>query len=112
MEPTNFYFFVLPLAVLIVFLVSLVLYLGRKDESLYDRELKKLRMMLMAGTIDMKTFERMRNRLKEESIFAAELESLYVLLNDKIIDQNAYAQLRRLLEKAFRKRVDALADYK
>jgi hypothetical protein len=111
MEPTYFYFFVLPLAVLIVFLVALVLYLARKEESLYVRELKKLSKMLRSGTIDKKTFERMRNRLKEESIFTEELENLYVLVHDKTIDQNAYLRIRELLEKAFRQRVDALSDY-
>jgi hypothetical protein len=111
MEPTYFYFFVLPLAGLIVFLVALVLYLARKEESLYVRELKKLRKMLMSGKIDKKTFERMRNRLKEESIFTEELESLYALLHDKTINQNAYVRIRELLEKAFRQRVDAHSDY-
>jgi len=108
MEPTYFYFFVLPLGVLIVILVSMVLYLGGKEESLYDKEMKKLRMMLRSGTIDKETFERMRNRLKEELIFAEELESLHTLLHDKVIDQDTYVQLRELLEKAFRQRVKRL----
>jgi len=109
MEPTYFYFFVLPLGVLIVILVSLVLYLaGKKEESLYDKELKKLRVMLRSGTIDKETFERMRNRLKEELIFAEELERLYTLLADKKIDQDTYMQLRELLGKAFRQRVKGL----
>ena len=108
MEPTHFYFFVLPLGVLIVILVSMVLYLAEKEESLYDKESKKLRMMLRSGTIDKKTFERMRNRLKEEIIFAKEIESLHTLLHDKIIDQDTYTQLRKLLEKAFRQRVKRL----
>jgi len=108
MEPTHFYFLVLPLGVLIVILVSVVLYLARKEESLYDRELNKLRMMVRSGTIDKKTFERMRNRLKEEIIFAEELESLYTLLQDKKIDKDTYVHLRELLEKAFRQRVKGL----
>jgi len=108
MEPTHFYFFVLPLGVLIVILVSLVLYLAGKEESLYDKELKKLRVMLLSGTIDKKTFERMRNRLKEEIIFAEELERLYALLDDKKIDKDTCVQLRELLEKAFRQRVRGL----
>ena len=108
MEPTYFYFFVLPLGVLIVILVSLVLYLAGKEESLYDKELKKLRVMLRSGTIDNKTFERMRNRIKEEIIFAEELEGLNTLLHDKVIDQDTYVQLRELLEKAFRQRVKGI----
>jgi len=108
MEPAHFYFLVLPLGVLIVILVSLVLYLAGKEESLYDKELKKLRIMLRSGTIDKKTFERLRNRLKQEAIFAEELERLHTLLHDKIIDQDTYVQLRKLLEKAFRQRLKTL----
>jgi len=108
MEPTNFYFFVLPLGVLIVILVSLVLYLAEKEESLYDKELKKLRIMLRSGTIDKITFERMRNRLKQEITFAEELERLYTLLHDKKIDQDTYVQLRELVEKVFRQRLKRL----
>ncbi len=108
MEPTHFYFVVLPLAILVAILVSLVLYLGGKEESLYDKELKKLRMMLRSGTIDKKTFERMRNRVKQETIFAEELERLHTLLQDKKIDQDTYVQLRELLEKAFRERAKTL----
>ena len=108
MEPTDFYFFVLPLGILIVALVSLALYLARKEESLYDRESKRLRIMLRSGTINKKTFERMRIRIKEEIIFAEELESLYTLLHDKMINQDTYVKLRELLEKSFRQRVKSL----
>jgi hypothetical protein len=108
MEPTYFYFFVLPLGVLIVILVSVVLYLAGKEEGLYERELKKLRMMFRSGTIDNGTFERMRNRLREELLFAEELEGLHTLLRDEKIDQDTYVQLRELLEKAFRQRVKEL----
>jgi len=108
MEPNHFYFVVLPLGVLIVILVTLVLYLARKEESLYDRESKRLRIMLRSGTIDKKTFERMRNRTKEEITFAEELERLYTLLQKKKIDQDTYVQLMELLEKNFHQRVKEL----
>lgn len=108
MEPIQFYFIVFPLAVLIVLLVMLVLYIARKDESLYDRESKRLRTMLHSGTIDKQTFERMRSRVKEEIIFAEELERLYTLLQNKKIDQVAYAKLTEQLEKNFRQRVKEL----
>ncbi len=109
MEYTYFYSVALPLAVLIVILVSIVLFLARKEKSVYDRELKKLRMMLQAGTIDKKTFVHMGNVVREELIFAEELESLHALLREKIIDQDAYMEIRRLLEKGFRQRLDRLA---
>jgi hypothetical protein len=111
MEPHFFYFVVLPLGALIAILVSLVLYQARKEDGPQERELKKLEAMFRSGTIDQKTFERMRNRLKEEAIFAKELEDLYTLLHDKTIDQDAYVKLRELLEKSFRQRIDRLTGY-
>lgn len=111
MEPTFFYSVVLPLAVLIGILVAIVLYLTRKEKSVYERELKKLRPMLEAGTIDKKTFVRMGSVVREELVFAEELQSLHALLRDKIIDQDAYVQIRTLLEKGFRQRLEQLAIY-
>ena len=108
MEPNHFYFVVLPLGVLIVILVSVVLYLARKEESLYDRESKRLRIMLQSGMIDKTTFERMRNRAKEEIFFAKESERLYGLLQKKKIDQDAYILLTGLLEKKFHHRIKRL----
>lgn len=105
MEPINFYVIVLPLAVLIVILVSLVLYLARKEENRPNEELKRLRMQLRSGIIDEKTFERMINRRKQERIYFEELERLQTPLRDKNIDQNTYVRLRKLLEIAFTKRL-------
>ena len=108
MEPNHFYFIVLPLGILIVILVTVVLYLARKEESLYDRESKRLKIMLQSGAIDKETFERMRNRAKEEIIFAEESERLYTLLQKKKIDQDTYMQLMERLEKNFHQRVKEL----
>lgn len=108
MEPIYFNVIVLPLAVLIVILVSLVLYLAGKEEGKSDEELEKLRMQLRSGIIDKKTFERMRNRRKQEKIFGDELEKLQTLLRDKIIDDDTYVRLRKLLEMVFTKRLAEL----
>lgn len=108
MEPAYFNTIVLPLAALIIILVSLVLYLARKEENMSAEELEKLRTQLRSRTIDKKTFERMRNRLKQEKIFDDELEKLQTLLRDKIIDQDTYVRLRKLLEIAFTKRLAEL----
>ena len=108
MEPNHFYFIVLPLGILIIILATVVLYIARKEESLYDRESKRLRIMLQSGTIDKTTFERMRSRVKEEILFAEESERLYSLLQKKKIDQDTYVQLMGQLEKNFHQRVKEL----
>ena len=106
MEPSYFLFLILPLAALVVILVSLVLYLARKEESVYDKELKKLTALFWRGTMDKKTFVRMVNRLKQEKIFSGESERLQTLLQDKTIDQDTYVRLRKLLETTFKKRLE------
>lgn len=88
MIPTDFYFLVLPLGVLVFILASLVLYIARKEEK-KEKKLKKL----------MRTY--VRNRLKQEKIFTLELEKLEALLRDKSIDQDTYARLRQILDINF-----------
>ena len=106
MEPVDFYRFVLPLGVMIILLVSVVLYIAKREEP--DEELERLRRQLRSGMIDKKAFERMRNRLKLERIFAEELEKLKKMLQKKAIDQDHYARLRKLLEMSFTKRLEGL----
>jgi len=88
MEPTEFYFFVLPLGALIGILASLVLHVARKEEK-QEKKLKKL----------MRKY--VRNRQKQEKTFTEEQEKLQALLRDKSIDQNTYARLKDILEINF-----------
>ena len=95
MEPTDFYSFVLPLGVLLVILVSLVLYLARKEESLEKRWNRLTRAY-------------MSDRLKQEKIFAEELEKLQILLQEKSVDQDTYVRLKKLLERSLTRRLERL----
>ncbi len=95
MEPTYFYFFVLPLGVLIGVLVLVVLYLaGREDK--HKKEFGKL----------MRTY--LRSRLKQEKIFKEQLDRLEALLHDKSIDLDTYARLKKLLEMNLTRRLKRL----
>lgn len=105
MEPSYFLFLILPLAALVVILVSLVLYFARNEESVYDKELKKLTALFWSRKIDKKTFVRMVNRTKQEKIFNEESERLQTLLQDKTIDQDTYLRLRKVLETTFKERL-------
>jgi len=95
MEPTDFYSFVLPLGVLLVILVSLVLYLARKEESLEKRWNRLTRAYIS-------------DRLKQEKIFAEELEKLQILLQEKSVDQDTYVRLKKLLERSLTRRLERL----
>ena len=87
MEPSYFFFMILPLAVLVVFLVVLVIHYARKEEDDYENEVKKLRKMFFSGKLDKKTFVNQRGRLKNEKIFAVESKKLLALLSDEKIDE-------------------------
>ena len=108
MEPSYFFFLIVPLAILVVFLVALVLYTARKEEDEYENELKTLRQLLLSGKLDKKNFLRLRNRLKNEKHFNSESSKLLSLLSDEKIDQRTYVRLRQVLETSFRDRLDKL----
>ena len=95
MEPTYFYSFVLPLGVLIVILVSLVLYVTRKEEGLEKRWNRLTRAY-------------MRDMLEQEKSYAEELEKLQILLQEKSIDQDTYVRLKKILERSLTQRLERL----
>jgi len=108
MEPSYFFSLILPLAILVVFLVGLVLYNARKEEDDYEKEVKKLRQLLLSGKLDKNNFLNLRNRLKHEKVFTTESNKLLSLLSDKKIDEDTYVRLRQVLEASFRDRLDKL----
>jgi predicted type IV restriction endonuclease len=60
MEPQYFFYLILPLATLVVFLVALILYNSRKEEDEYEKDVKKLRQLLVSGKLYKKNFLNMR----------------------------------------------------
>ena len=91
MEPTDFYYFVLPLAGLIALLVLVVLYHARREER-YKKKLAKLARAYM------------RDRLRQRDTFTKQLEGLDAQLRNKTIGKSTYARLRKVLEINFAKR--------
>ena len=100
MEPLDFQFFVLPLAVLIGILTLMVVYYARREER-QEKKLKKL----------MRRY--VRNRVTQEEIFAKELEKLQLLLRNKSIDKSTYSRLKETLEISFaQKREEVRTQFK
>ena len=84
MDPSEFFFLILPLAALVTILVAAVLYLARKEDTVKHKELETLHELMRTGEIDKENF----------SI------ALQDLVNKKVIDKNSYERLRKLLEKS------------
>ena len=108
MEPTYFFYLIMPLALLVVFLVGIVLYYARKEEDDYELEVKKLRQLLLSGKMDKKNYLNTRSRMEYEKSFNTESKKLLSLLSDEKIDEHTYVRLRQVLEKTFQDRIDKL----
>lgn len=93
---------------MVFLLVGLVVFYARKEEDNYEKEVKKLRRMLLRGKINRKTYINLSNRLKYAKHFNDESKKLLSLLSDKKIDQNTYNRLRHILETTFRECLDKI----
>jgi hypothetical protein len=110
MDANQFFLIVLPLASLIVILVVVVFYLGKTgDEDDYEKEMKKLRQLLIKGKLDKKTFLHIRDNVKIEDIFADQTKRLDKMLKEKSIDADAYVRMKKILEISFNERLEKLS---
>jgi hypothetical protein len=106
MEPNQFFFIVLPMATIIAVLVITIYYLARKtEETDYEKEMKKLRKLLLQGKLDRKSFLYIRENLKVEDIFVDEVKRLDDMLKHKNIDSDTYVRLKKILEMNFNDRL-------
>ena len=84
MDPSEFFFLILPLAALVAILVAAVLYLARKENTIQHKEMETLHELTRTGEIDKENFSL----------------ALQDLVNKKVIDKDSCERLRKLLEKA------------
>ncbi len=106
MEPSNFFFLILPLAIIIAVLVVVVFYLARRtEETDYEKEMKELRQSLLKGKLDRKTFLYIRDNLKVEDHFADESKRLDDMLKHKKMDPDTYIRMKKVLEMTFDERL-------
>jgi Glu-tRNA(Gln) amidotransferase subunit E-like FAD-binding protein len=84
MDPSEFFFLILPLAALVAILVAAVLYLARKENTIQHKEMETLHELTRTGEIDKENFSM----------------ALQDLVNQKVIDKDSCERLRKLLEKA------------
>jgi hypothetical protein len=84
MDPSEFFFLVLPLAVLVAVLVAVVLYLAKKEDTVKHTELETLHELMRNGELDKENF----------------CVVLQGLVTKKVIDENSCERLKKLLEKA------------
>ena len=106
MEPSQFIFLILPLAIIIAVLVVVVFYLARRtEETHYEKEMKELRQSLFKGKLDRKTFLYIRDNLKTEDIFGDESKRLDDMMKHKELDPDTYIRMKKILEMNFNERL-------
>ena len=102
MEPSQFIFIVLPLAIIIAILIVVVFYLAKRtEETDYEKEIKELRRSFLKGKIDQKNFLYIRENLKREHLFCEESKKLDDMLEHKQMDPDTYVRMKKALEMSF-----------
>lgn len=84
MDPSEFFFLILPLAALVAILIAVVLYLARKEDTVQHKEMETLHELMRTGEIDKDNFDVV----------------LQGLVSKKVIDKDSCERLRKLLEKS------------
>jgi uncharacterized membrane protein len=84
MDPSEFFFLILPLAALVAILVAVVLYVAGREDTVKGKEMETLHELMRTGEID------------KENYSAA----LQDLVTKKVIDKDSCERLRKLLEKS------------
>jgi hypothetical protein len=111
MIDSNLLNLLLPLASIgAIAIIGILLFQRRKnDETDYEKEMKKLRQLLLKGKLDRKTFLQIRDNLRVEDIYADEIQRLDNLLQQKNIDSETHRRMKKILEMNLKERLDKIS---
>jgi len=109
MESTDLMYAILSLATIIFILISVIVYRSKKTvESDYDKEMKKLRQLLLVGKLDRKSFLHIRDNLKVEDLFGDETQRLDNMLEQKSIDSETHNRMKKILNMTFNEKMEKI----
>jgi hypothetical protein len=109
MESTDLMYTILSLATIIFILISVIVYRSKKTvESDYDKEMKKLRQLLLVGKLDRKSFLHIRDNLKVEDLFGDETQRLDNMLEQKSIDSETHNRMKKILNMTFNEKMEKI----
>jgi len=84
MDPIEFYFLILPLALLIGLLVIVIVHFARKDKTINSSELETINQLMQTGTLTKENFA----------------EMLQVLVQQGIIKESSYETIGKILDES------------
>ena len=91
MDPYEFYFLILPLAVLVVFLVIVILLVSRKDISIKHRDIETINELVQTGQVNKQNFSLM----------------LQNLVHQEIIDKKSFTALGKIIDESLNESQEA-----
>ena len=74
----------------------------------YEKEMKRLRQLVLKGKLDRKSFLRVRDSLKIEDLFADENKRLDDMLMQKSIDSETCRRMKKILEMSFTEKLERI----
>ena len=97
---------------LIAFITSLafvIIFYRRKNvETNYENEMKKLRLDLLQGKLDRKSFLYVKDNLRVEDLFGEETQRLENMLNEKSIDKETHRRMKKILSMTFNEKLQKI----
>ncbi len=97
------------LIALIIVLVSVFMFRYRRNkETNYEKEMKKLRLSLLQGKLDRRSFLYIKDNLKVEDLFGEETQRLDHMLEQKSIDSETYCRMKKILNMTFNEKLEKI----
>jgi hypothetical protein len=90
----------------VTLLTFVIIFYRRKNiETNYEKEMRKLRLALLQGKLDRKSFLYVKDNLRVEDLFSEETQRLENMLNEKSIDSETYCRMKKILSMTFNEKL-------
>jgi len=97
------------LIALVTVLAFVIIFHHRKNkETNYEQEMKKLRLALLQGKLDRKSFMYIKDNLRVEDLFGEETQRLDNMLKEKNIDSETYSRMKKILSMTFNEKLQKI----
>lgn len=103
--------YAIPFLIAFVSLLAFVIIFYRRKniETNYEKEMKKLRLDLLQGKLDRKSFLYIKDNLKVEDLFGEETQRLENMFEQKSIDSETYCRMKKILSMTFNEKLQKIS---
>ena len=86
----------------------IIIYHRKNKETNYEKEMKKLRLDLLQGKLDRKSFLYIKDNLRAEDLFGEETKKLENMLKEKSIEPENYRRMKKILSMTFNEKLQKI----